>query len=44
MNEYLINMIGSQLRNMQLVNDDGLEMEKSTNYLINVTKHWVCFF
>ena len=44
MNEYRIKMIGSQLRNMQLVNDDGLEMEKSTNYLINVSKHWGFFY
>ena len=43
MNEYRIKMIGSQIRNVKLENDDGLEMEKSTNYLINVSNHWVFF-
>ena len=43
MNEYWIKMLGPQLENMELESDNGLEMEKSTNYSINVTEPWIYF-
>ena len=41
--EHLFKMLVSQLENMQLESNNGLEIEKSTNYSINVTEPWVYF-
>ena len=43
MNVYWIKMLGPQLENMELESDNGLEMKKCTNYLINVNEPWVYF-